>query len=288
GSLALRKICAEGCRLPRGDLFLPRIELGAEALQSRGSQQKSERRVGRFDDSNHGMDSTDRISCLPAILVAPVVASVACGGIVIFNTLCRYNARASEEVGAEGARFDSSDTNAERCDFGGERFRESLDCKFGALVITPAGRGGKPADRRQIEDVSAALLAHVGEQSTRDADEAEDIGVEDRHVFVFRSLLDGSDNAVSGVVDENINRAKTRHSLGNNGVDLSGVGDIQCESPCPARILLFEIGYFIQIAGCGNDLAPCLEDLFGKNTAEPGGGSGDKPCAGCGDVCHIP
>ena len=55
------------------------------------------------------------------------------------------------------------------------------------------------------------------------------------------------------------------------------IGDVEGEGFCFAGILLFEVGDLVEVAGGGDDFAAGLEDFFGEETAEAGGGSGDEP-----------
>ncbi len=121
-----------------------------------------------------------------------------------------FYAGAAEEVGAEGAGLDDGDVDAERGEFGGEGFGEAFDGELGGVVEAPAGAADEAADGGEIEDVAAALFAEVRQEGAGDVDEAEDVGVEDRHELVFGDLFEGSGDAVAGVVDEDVDAAEVR------------------------------------------------------------------------------
>ena len=75
--------------------------------------------------------------------------------------------------------------------------------------------------------MSAVLLAEVRQKSLRYTDQAEDVGVEHRHVLIFGGFLNRSGEAVSCVVDEDIYWAMQSGGLCYDGGDLGVVSHIQ-------------------------------------------------------------
>ena len=197
------------------------------------------------------------------------------------------DAGAAEKVGAEGTGLDDGDMDAERSEFRGERLREAFDGELAGVVVAPAGQADEAADGGEIDDVAAALLAEVRQKRTSDAHQAEDIGLEHGHELVFGDLFDRARETIARVVDEHIDRTEAGDGLGDDRVNLRGVGDIECERFGLAGILLFEVGNLVELARGGDDLAAGLEDLFGEDATEAGRGSGDEPGAGCSDICHV-
>ena len=201
---ALRKVCAGGGGLPLGDFLLPLIELGAETLESNGAEDEMERRIGRFDDSHHGVNCAQWIAGLLADLVVEIFACFAGSGVVFGDAVCGFYAGATKEVGAKGTGLDEGDVDAERGELLRESFREAFDGELGGVVVAPAGGADETGDGGDVEDVTAALLAEMRQQSLGNADEAEDVGVEHRHELVFGDFFDCSGEAVAGVVDEDV------------------------------------------------------------------------------------
>ena len=68
----------------------------------------------------------------------------------------------------------------------------ALDRVLGRDIAGHEGLGRESADRRHVDDASAPLRAHVGQDGLGHADEAEDVDVEDDPVLGDGALLAGT------------------------------------------------------------------------------------------------
>ena len=119
--------------------------------------------------------------------------------------------------------------------------------------------------------------AHAREKGARNADKAEDVGLEDGQELLFGGLFDGASEAEAGVVDEYVDGGEAGMGLGDDGGDLRGVGDVERVGLGLAGVLLFEVGDFIEGARGGDDLVALAEELLCEQAAKAGGGAGDEP-----------
>ena len=142
-------------------------------------------------------------------------------------------------------------------ELGGKRLREAFYGELGGVVEAPPGRANESADRGEIDDMTGAALAEVREKGAGDADEAEDVGLEDGHELIFGSFLDGAGEAIAGVVDEDVDRAEAGSSLSHDGEHLRGVSDVKRVGLGAVGVLLLKVGHLSphQGAGGGDDLA---------------------------------
>ena len=74
----------------------------------------------------------------------------------------------------------------------GEHFGEAADGPLGGLVGAQAGRGVAAADRGDLDDVAAALLAQDGQGGPGDVDDAEEVGLDLGAELVLGRVLDRS------------------------------------------------------------------------------------------------
>ncbi len=72
-----------------------------------------------------------------------------------------------------------------------------------------------------------ALLAQLRQNGFGEADEAEDVGLEDRHELGFGRLFDRARDAVARVIDEHIDAAEVRNRIRHRALDRGGVGDVE-------------------------------------------------------------
>ena len=158
-----------------------------------------------------------RVAGLLAGLRFEVIAGFA-GGVFVFRELFGGEfAGAAEEIGAEGAGLDDRDVHAEGFHLPGKCFAEALD----RVVEAPARPADEAADGGEIEDVSSAALAEVGQEGARGANQAVDIGLKHGLELFFRDFFYRAIQAVAGVVHEDIDVTEGGNGLlGHRGAEL--------------------------------------------------------------------
>jgi len=108
-------------------------------------------------------------------------------------------------------------------------------------------------------------------------EDAKDVDIEHGADFGVGDFFDGADDAIAGVLDEDVNAAEGGDGGGDGGFDLRFAGDIAGESKDVVAVLGDEVAEGFGLAGGGDDAVAALEKLFGEDASEAFGGSGDKP-----------
>ena len=87
--------------------------------------------------------------------------------------------------------------------------------------------GDHATDRGQLHDVPPAPGTHVRQHRPDRPQRAEHVRGQHRVNVGFGELLQRSDQAMTGVVDQYVDRPETGDRLGDGVVDLRAIGDIQ-------------------------------------------------------------
>src|SRR5262245_1012892 len=82
-------------------------------------------------------------------------------------------------------------------------------------------------DRTDVDDLTAALMPHAGEHGLDHAQDAEDVGVEQRLRLADARFLDGPDQIDTGIVDKNVDSASAAAHHFNAALDRSPISDIK-------------------------------------------------------------
>lgn len=83
--------------------------------------------------------------------------------------------------------------------------------------------------------------------------------------------------AVAGIVDDDVESAKTLVRLGDSGIDGFLVGDVELYRGNPVAVFLDEIGERAGIAGGRRDAVAACECGLGPDAAKALRRSGDEP-----------
>ncbi len=99
--------------------------------------------------------------------------------------------------------------DAERRELGVERLRDALDARTSSSnrCRSPRPTGSRRRDEK-FRDVAGALLAAAAEHGARDREQTEHVGLVDAPHLVARRLLDRADDAVAGVVHQDVDPAE--------------------------------------------------------------------------------
>jgi hypothetical protein len=82
-------------------------------------------------------------------------------------------------------------------------------------------------DRTDVNDLARALAPHAGEHGLDHAQDAEDVGVEQRLRLADARFLDGTDQIHTGIVDQYVDTASPAAHRFNAGLDRSPISDIE-------------------------------------------------------------
>ena len=238
------------------------------AIEGDLTEHQVTRRPGRLDGSDDGSDCLRRIARLLACLIVKVLARLARGGVVIVNTLIRFDTGASEEFSAKRAGLDDGDLYTERCKLSMQRLREAFDSKLAGVVITPARRTNQTANRRQIDDVPRSLRAKMRQERTRHADQPEDIRLEDGHVLRFGRLFNRSCQTVARIVDEHIHAAKFLDCRADRCLNRRLVGHVERDCKRRLRMLCNQVIQCLRLTRRRDDLMAASQQLLCQFPAE--------------------
>jgi hypothetical protein len=87
------------------------------------------------------------------------------------------------------------------------------------------GAGKKP--RIEPDDPAGTLTPHDWEHGLDHAQDADDIGIEQRLGLADACFLDGTDQIDTGIVDQHVNATSAAEYLFNAGLDRSQITDIE-------------------------------------------------------------
>jgi hypothetical protein len=90
----------------------------------------------------------------------------------------------------------------------GQGLGDAFDGELGTIVDPEPRHADEASDRRDIDDVAASHLAHVGEHGAGDVQDAEDVDLELSPDLLFVDFLDGAHRAVPGVVDQHVDASE--------------------------------------------------------------------------------
>src|SRR5262249_59324696 len=82
-------------------------------------------------------------------------------------------------------------------------------------------------DRADVNDLARALTPHGWEHGLDHAQDADDIGVEQRLRLADARFLDGTDQIDTGIVDQYVDPASAAAHLFNAGLDRNLIADIE-------------------------------------------------------------
>src|ERR1700738_4077877 len=99
--------------------------------------------------------------------------------------------RALAPAGPHRARLQRRHLDAEGRSLERDTFGETADAPLGGEVGSVARKGRASAQRGDLDDVPATLLAHHGKGRTREVHAAEQAGLDQLWKVVRRNLLEG-------------------------------------------------------------------------------------------------
>ena len=80
--------------------------------------------------------------------------------------------------------------------------------------------------RRDLHDMAAALLLHLGDGELGDVKEARDIDAQDRRIVGLGVLSERFGDEDAGVVDERVDAPEPGHAFGDRTLGRLPIGDV--------------------------------------------------------------
>jgi hypothetical protein len=114
---------------------------------------------------------------------------------------------AGGEAGAQAARGDVGDLDPQLGHLGGQGLGQAFQRPLAGAIDAGAGPDGQARNRGDIDDPPRPTSAHGRQHGLQHRQRADDIGLELGADLVERGLLDRSDQAVAGVVDQDVDLA---------------------------------------------------------------------------------
>ena len=135
-------------------------------------------------------------------------------------------AAAAGEARGEVARFDHGDLDAEAANLGAEGLGETLDSELGGGIEALIRETHDAADGAEVDDFAVAGLPHIGQHGLAEVDATHEVGTH-LEVYLFGGgELEGTADAHTGIVDEDINAAFFLSDFGHDGDYLLAVADV--------------------------------------------------------------
>ena len=192
----------------------------------------------------------------------------------------RHGARGP--VGAERAGLDDGDFDAKRLDLVIERLGEALDGELRRLVRAQAWRpADASADGRELDEVTRALLAQHRQCRLRDVDDAEEVRLDLRPEDVVRHVFDRCIDAVTGIVDDDVEAAKSFDGKLDGRPCRRGIGYVEGTGAHARTVLPDEIVELLGPARGRHQVVAVREYGLGELPPETAGAPRDQP-----RLCH--
>ncbi len=126
------------------------------------------------------------------------------------------------------------------------------------------------------------LPAQLRQRGPDDGERAEEIGLHLGAEFGIGSFLDCADDAVAGIVDDNVDAAEAADRGRDRLLSIAGDGHIELVYEDTVRSFRGERVKLADRSGGGDDVVAAIERIARKRHAEAGRGAGDEPGGGDG------
>ncbi len=183
-------------------------------------------------------------------------------------------------IGGEAAELGDRDANTRLRDLAGERLAQPFERPLAGVVEPEQRHRTHPAGARDLHDAPASLPAQVRQDGLTDPERAEQVRVEVPAGLAFRHLLHPADEAVAGVVDDDVQTSEARDPPLDRREDGRAVADVEREHPQGIRVFPGEVLENSRPARGRDDLVPGSEGSFGERATQAAAGASDEPDAG--------
>jgi hypothetical protein len=177
----------------------------------------------------------------------------------VFRAVHRSD-RGIREAGADEARLDDGDLDAEASDLEAQGVAQRLDGVLGRVVVAGAGQRQLPAHGGEGDDPAVLLSPHPRQHELAHLHQPEDVGLELGADLLHRHGLDGPGLAEARVVDEHADGPFALLDLFDGPTHRVFVGHVEGQEHAA---MSFERGYLLDVAGRGVDLPAHVGEAFG-------------------------
>ena len=140
-----------------------------------------------------------------------------------------------------------------------------------------------PASGTDVDDPARPLLAHDRKDRAHDVHHAVEIGRDQLLDFGGAQLLEIAEQAVAGIVDENVDASERLHRRVDRRLRLCLIGDVQLdERKVVACDIAQSIADLVEIAASRDHPIACLQCRPGGCCADAAARTRDEP-----DLAHV-
>ena len=262
-------------RLPLAPGRQPRFVVGGRDPQRRLAQEYPQRRLLRVDDGEDGFPGRGGHAGRrypPSPLLRGLRADLGVG-----RQLVRVRGRRAGPVRVVPARLDQRDVDPEAGHLLGEGLAQPLQAPLRGVVCAHHRERRDPADRRDLDDVPAALLAQDWQRSLGDPQRAEEVRLELRPDVLLAELLHQAEVPVACVVHHDVEAAEVLVRLLYGGEVGLAVGHVQLDRQHGVAVGGYQGIQGRGVPGGGCYLVPAVQGGDGPFPAEPARCTSDKP-----------
>lgn len=137
---------------------------------------------------------------------------------------------------------------------------------FGGAVCRHSGTGEKAANRTDVDNVSAALSAHDGENRFCHIEKAKYIGLKLGQCFFRTAFFERASHAVTCVVDQDVESSETLERCVHGSFGVLAFCHIQCEGQ-QTFVRSKRLGYVVRSSAGSNHAIARLERSPCKRSA---------------------
>ncbi|MDT4872891.1 hypothetical protein FQZ97_1081020 [compost metagenome] len=130
-------------------------------------------------DTDNDLSDLFRIAWLIAPIRFQLPDSFPNRGIVVRQHGRHASKRPLAPVGAHAAWFECRHFDSERCGFKSNGLGKATHGPLGSNVSSVPCQGRPPTDGRNLDDVTASLLAHPGKSGPREVHDTKEVGFHD-------------------------------------------------------------------------------------------------------------
>lgn len=178
------------------------------------------------------------------------------------------------------AGLDHGHVHAERGDLLGQRLGQALDRPLGGVVGADRGVGAYAALARDLQDPAGALGSQHGQDRLGDPDGTEEVRLHLGAQVGLGELLDHAEEAVTGVVDDDVEPPEPLHGPLDGLEGRLPVGDVEGQCQDVVAVAAYERVERGDVTGGRNDSVAAPQRGFRTQAAEAARGAGDEPDLG--------
>ena len=196
-------------------------------VKRRFSKQQPQGWRFRKSSVDDGLRGARRVAWLAAAAGFGLLAAFTGGPSVRVDARRGLLDRGARPVRAERPWLDDQHIDAQRLHLGRQRFGDAFHRVLRAVVIAGSCETREAADRGNVDDQAAALLAHDRKHRFRHVDQAEHVGLEHCANLIVLTFLDRREIGIAGIVHEHIDATESSLCFSDDTLDLFPLRNIE-------------------------------------------------------------